>query len=545
MKPVDKVEIEKLARELMRMGSELEKVEFKRWTKDGDLAKEISAIANTDGEDGNVFLKERLGGDFGMLLLGVSDNGEIVGIPREDEEETVKQNWKTGWAFQKSDNGIVSTLQSKLEEYVYPVPQFTVFSFEEEGKRWLVVLIFPSEKQPHVMTKQAGDGNYREGDWYVKSGPNVVRASYVDYDRVMEKRARRLLNPIEEKLEGLAQRVDRELGEAFAFVVQLRSFLAERGVEMVVERFGLSGAPSHRLRALRRSKEPVHRAVEEAFDEFQENLRTLQLPWHSENSDPDTVRKWIEKAENATYEVVSVAGEAVALDEKGDFAERLVGLMEEAAEDQMSRRGNVINVHWEGLQHYPFALLTYAVAVTALAYERASYFSAMRGAKLDLGFYSEPKPWLPEVINKAVDADALFRVAWPTKRLCDPMTAQSRTVLFENPGLVREVLPRRSSRYRARLFRQAEILLSMLSVKNTGGGTYGEYLYVRGGEDHLCELLMHDRQLLATVFDGQELDSARALWKFADQKKREVLGPCPASFAGAEPPECLKEAVAQ
>lgn len=535
MKALEKSEIKKLAEELMKAGPEGSKVEFKRWAKDGELAKEISAIANTDGKADNAFLQSRLGGDFGILLLGVDNSGQLVGIPQENDPQAKAKKWKTGWVF-KDDNDLSSTLTAKLRSYVHPVPPVTAFGFDDAGKRWVAVLVYPSEEQPHTMRKQSGDAEYQEGEWFVKSGTNVVRAGHNDYQRVLGKAVKRALAPYEGRLQGLERRVDYELRDVSGFVEQLRGLLIERGFELATAAPDLAGPPAKRLRAYRRSmSDPVRGALEDAFAELEKRLHELNLPWHSQDTDAETLRGWIEKVEEATYETARAVGEVVAVDQEGQHAEYLVELLVAAAEARLAAKGSIIGDYWEGLQHYPFALLTLAVAVVARSYQRGAYLLALRAAKLENPVTRTKTSWLPEILNVSYWAGELLRRGLNV-RYCDPVATRLMVLLLENPGLVRELVPRRTAHGLRELYYQAELLLAMISIVNAREGTHGSYLYANSAREDLCALFEASGDLLKKVFEGRGRKVARRLWS-ASASLPVLL--CPVRFGKGEAPGCL------
>lgn len=77
------------------------------------IAKTLSAFANTDG---------------GRLLIGVKDNGSIVGV-RSDEEFYV--------------------IQSAAQLYTTPEVAFTAISHDVNHKQVLEIVVEPSEMRPH------------------------------------------------------------------------------------------------------------------------------------------------------------------------------------------------------------------------------------------------------------------------------------------------------------------------------------------------------------------------------------------------------------
>lgn len=116
-------------------------IEFKRklpqWPK---LVREIVAFANTEG---------------GTLLIGVGDEGEIIGVkdPREIEE----------------------ALEINLPLYMRPVPVYSYVSVPLSRKRAVVAIDIPrSENKPHLALENASDV---KGSALIRIADNSVTAS--------------------------------------------------------------------------------------------------------------------------------------------------------------------------------------------------------------------------------------------------------------------------------------------------------------------------------------------------------------------------------
>ena len=78
------------------------------------IAKTLSAFANTDG---------------GRLLIGVKDNGKIAGV-RSDEEQYM--------------------IEAAAQMYCQPEVNYTMQTFQAEGRSVLVVQIEESQKNPYM-----------------------------------------------------------------------------------------------------------------------------------------------------------------------------------------------------------------------------------------------------------------------------------------------------------------------------------------------------------------------------------------------------------
>jgi predicted HTH transcriptional regulator len=84
------------------------------------IARSLCAFANTDG---------------GSLLLGVKDNGKIVGVTTEEEYYMV---------------------EAAAQMYCRPPIPFNVFEWESEGKTILEIIIPRSDKKPHKAPNKEG-----------------------------------------------------------------------------------------------------------------------------------------------------------------------------------------------------------------------------------------------------------------------------------------------------------------------------------------------------------------------------------------------------
>ncbi|MCS7000021.1 MAG: putative DNA binding domain-containing protein [Bacteroidota bacterium] len=118
------------------------RVEFKRrFTSPEKIAKELCAFANTHG---------------GYLLLGVDDDGKIVGV--ESEKEQVEQ------------------ILLAAQFYIEPPLTVEIEIVEIEWKDVVVVHIPPSPHRPHWVVEQTRNSR-RRGTVYVRSRSESVQAS--------------------------------------------------------------------------------------------------------------------------------------------------------------------------------------------------------------------------------------------------------------------------------------------------------------------------------------------------------------------------------
>lgn len=472
----------------LRAEPEKEKVDFKRWEKEVELVKIISAIANTDGQPENNPLFEVLGDDYGLVVLGVADDGEVVGIPRPEEEE------QTRWLWHKED-GINGALADKLRKWIAPLPQVEVYVFEEDNKRWVAFLIFPSTKQPHIFIRN-GEG-IQKGDWYVRRLTTTERAGPEDLVRVMRKpieALQREINRVEARLNG-------RLDEAFSQIHRWTELLSSRGLDALAReadpatRDAVSaGLPPHERirRRLGRSSDPVAEALNEAFDRLTSGVKSAGIPWAPHPATPEEAKGWIERLEEVALPAIQAVAALVALDEKGNYASLLQELLETYAEDFGEPPVNTtFNQAGRSLHLYPLVLLHYAVAVVAYAHQRVAYLRVLKNATW-LVRNEKALPQVPEVQDRAIRSRELFHFA-DQKNLCDPLAMHALPLLLKEQGILRGVLPRRALRDPDQLFLEAELALALIGMENTLGEMpfFGNYVYGSLSSTHraACRLL--------------------------------------------------------
>ena len=474
--------------ERLRDEPEKPKLDFKRWKNDVGLAKVISAIANTDGEPVTNPLLDALGDDYGLVVLGISESGEVAGIPTDEEENQAQ------WLWEKEDT-INGTLAAKLGKWVAPIPQVEAYVFEEEDKRLVAFLIFPSSKQPHVFIRN-GEG-VQKGDWYVRRLSTTERASPEDLVRVMQKpieALRRESNRVEARLSA-------RLDEAFSQIHRWNELLVSRGLDTLAQEADLATQdavsaelePYERIRRrLGRPADPVAEALNEAFDRLTSGVKSVGIPWAPHPTSPEEAKGWVERLEEVALPALQAVASLVALDEEGNYASLLQELLETYAEDFGEVPVNTtFNEAGRGLYLYPLVLLHYTVAIVAYAHGRAAYLHVLKKA-IWRGRHDRAVPQVPAVRDAAILAGEILRIAFQ-KRWCDPITAYAQDLLLLGKGVLREVLPPRALRNPKQLFIEAELVLALVALKNTRGERpfFGNYVYVYTSTTHqaACRLL--------------------------------------------------------
>ena len=189
------------------------------------------------------------------------------------------------------------------------------------------------------------------------------------------------------------------------------------------------------------------------------------------------------------------------------------------------------------LHAYPGVLVENALAVVAHAHENALYLRMLK--ELRIWDYNErPLPWLPELRDRAVHASDWINILLP-RRVCDLISERVKGLLLEDPGLVRDVLPRRI-RNLERLFTQAELVLSMIALENTKDeprGYFARYVYIGNVNRTACAMLEQDRAHLEGLFSESLKGALRDLWRYFSSLKGSL--PCRNMMSRAWP-DCLE-----
>ncbi|MFM2134181.1 MAG: hypothetical protein RL156_1462 [Bacteroidota bacterium] len=129
-------------RQLILEGEGL-RVEFKRkFSSHVKFAKEISAFANTKG---------------GVLLVGVDDNGRIVGVDSEKEQ--------------------IELVISAAEFYLEPPVHCRVECVEVDWKEVVVIYVDESETKPHMLKEDPDQPLERDRRAYIRNADQSVLAS--------------------------------------------------------------------------------------------------------------------------------------------------------------------------------------------------------------------------------------------------------------------------------------------------------------------------------------------------------------------------------
>ena len=229
----------------------------------------------------------------------------------------------------------------------------------------------------------------------------------------------------------------------------------------------------------------------------------------------------------------------MAGDDKGKYAPLVRERLEEfALEHGRTPANTTSNYGAMGLHAYPGVLVENAVAVVAHAHENAPYLRMLKELRI-WDYYERPLPWLPKLRDRAVHASDWINTLFP-RRMCDPISERVKGLLLEDPGLVRDVLPRRI-RNLERLFTQAELILSMIALENTKDeprGYFARYIYIFGNVGRAaCAMLEREHAHLNGLFDVTLEEALRELWRRFSQLKGSL--PCHNMMSHTWP-DCLE-----
>lgn len=192
MWPNDPVEQEKLARDFVLGRSEHQRVDLKSTLHLEpkravvEMVRDISALANTDE-------------DWSYIVIG-AERGKVVGnvdcLSDANLERTSEK------------------LSQVAHNYLDPVPRFRLVPLREPDLAigaWGIIVIEPSTDQPYMFVRGFSDEKdkpvLRSGDWYVRRGDTTDLALPRDWARVLERRVRRALQPVELEVSALRERV--------------------------------------------------------------------------------------------------------------------------------------------------------------------------------------------------------------------------------------------------------------------------------------------------------------------------------------------------
>jgi hypothetical protein len=350
-------------------------------------------------------------------------------------------------------------------------PAFSVYRFEapqieapQTQVPFWVVLIYPSEEQPHVVLK---DGNEVERHTvYVRKGSAIQPASSDDYARflrkVADKGAKKAVELLENSLKGEVsdsrrrlEGLERRFNDVEEMVKSLLHKFIDRGLNTLISSKGV--IPSQRsgealelmntsrsleelARSLRLSREdPIERALSGEIDNLREYLGSL--PWTLPSSE---WKKTLEDIQEKTQSLLRGLGELVWADKEEKYAP-IVG---EALQRLVlaSHRPNHVT-SWTDVagafRLYPLLLTVYHLGILAHFHGRPNYLRLLLTLQLPARTDDENiTALLPRIRDRFYSHTyELFKTLHPQQ--CEPLGWHLYNFLFVNPGLTKLYLPPR------------------------------------------------------------------------------------------------------
>jgi hypothetical protein len=460
--------IERVALWFIENGIEALKADVKRALPPlAELAKDLTAIANTDDHDPDSPLhrQEPRLLNHGLLILGA------------DREQRAVLGFE-GW--EKVDQA-EAHLQQQLRNLVHPVPRFNLYQFEQEGKRWAVVLVYPSTQQPHLFVREAE--RISRGDWYVRRGSLTERAQPEDYARVQSKvlevaqDARRRAEEVERRLSDRIDRLESGYAELLQRLLQGASApdaappAGEASAELLLE--AASGrepslAELVRLR-LAPAEDRVHQGLLDEALRLRDFLQSDGVPWLLPD-DPEAHRQAVRHLEEAAQPLAEGLGELIRRDAAEAYAPALGEALEILAEGLWVPLGvGSYDELARALHAYPLHLLTYQACLVAHAHRRAAYLRVFVDARIPAGTFrgqgAAVWPWLPRVRDRAIVAREAFQPV--DSRWCEPLSTHTLQVLTGPGGWALPHLPLRARENPKGFFVQTEFLMALASLESS------------------------------------------------------------------------------
>jgi hypothetical protein len=223
MWPTDPAEQQKLAVALVTGRSEHRRVDLKSTLSLEprraivELIRDISAIANTDE-------------DWGYIVVG-AQRGKVIGNVEALSDANLERTSEK--------------LSQCCHNYLDPIPPFRLVPLRDPEPSigaWGVIVIEPSTDQPYMFVRSFSDERdkpaFRSGDWYVRRGDTTDLAMPRDWARVLERRVRRALQPVELEVKSLRDRV--AALEAFGEANAAHSVLVARAQTELLPRLTLN-----------------------------------------------------------------------------------------------------------------------------------------------------------------------------------------------------------------------------------------------------------------------------------------------------------------
>lgn len=144
--------------------------------KTAEFVKDICSLANT--------LTDR---DRHYILIGFDDEGNLVGVS-EGSENYSGDGPRHFYSYDESD------IQDIVDSNLSPLPDFSVYKFEEDSEKFAVLELRPDTRVPHITTQDIHDDQghrvLHRGLIFIRTGSGKKIVEYEDLNRIINYRAR-------------------------------------------------------------------------------------------------------------------------------------------------------------------------------------------------------------------------------------------------------------------------------------------------------------------------------------------------------------------
>ncbi|MFD2935229.1 AlbA family DNA-binding domain-containing protein [Spirosoma flavum] len=189
--------------DLIRQG-EHTRLEFKRSLSSAyRIARTLAALANTSG---------------GTLLIGISDNGKIVGVPSEIRE--------------------MEKIEEAADRLVEPALSISYEIMAPDGRLILIITIPESDEKPHYVVDEAGKRTIyvRAKDKSVPTSKLIITPEMVDRELLKSPMARTLIQYLRKNEHITADKFGKLINISDYRAGKLLRQLAERGLLLLIDK---------------------------------------------------------------------------------------------------------------------------------------------------------------------------------------------------------------------------------------------------------------------------------------------------------------------
>lgn len=189
--------------DLIEQGEHLQ-LEFKRQLSSAQrIARTLAAFANTSG---------------GTLLIGVADDGKIVGVPSEFRE--------------------VGKVEAATDRFVEPALAVSYETLAPDGRTVLVVTVSESDEKPHYVIDEAGKRTIyvRAKDKSVPTNKLIITPDVANTDLIKSPMARTLIQYLRKNEHITADRFGKLINVSDYRAGKLLRQLAEQGLLSLIDK---------------------------------------------------------------------------------------------------------------------------------------------------------------------------------------------------------------------------------------------------------------------------------------------------------------------